>query len=439
MTVLPKVTLIGRTNVGKSALFNRLSEGTKALVSDIPGTTRDRKEAICHWHGKTFLLIDTGGLDFLERSTLEQAIWEQAETAIKQSALLLFVVDSRQGVTPRDKQLALKIKRSRRPVLLIANKADSQKFADMAAEFYALGLGEPLVISAATGRGSGDLLDLIMKKIKARGAENPATIPVAIVGKPNVGKSSLVNALVGEERVIVDSEPYTTRDSNDIPLRYKGKQFVIIDTAGLRKKPKINPKSLEYESADQSRRSISRAAIVLLVTDSHQSLASQDKHLAELIGESQASAIIIGNKWDLAENRQEYTEYQEYYRRYFNFIDWAPVLLLSAKNKTKMTKLKETLLAVYQERFRQIDDNALDKFLQRLVKKHKPTKGTGNRYPYIYSLRQVGVNPPQFVVKIGANTNLHVSYLRFIIKELRLKFGFAGTPLKIWIEKRKII
>ncbi len=440
MATSARVAIIGRANVGKSTLFNRLSSGPKALVSDIAGTTRDRKENDCYWLGKTFTIIDTGGLDVDAHNPIEQMIAEQATVAALDADLILFVVDSKVGITPVDTSVAKLLRtKIKKPVLLVANKVDGKRDIAATNEFYQLGLGEPLPVSAATGSGTGDLLDTIARHIPMRAASDEQTITVALIGKPNVGKSSLVNALVGQERSIVYDEPYTTRDANMIRLTYEGQSITLIDTAGIRRKAKIDRGGIEKESVDQSLESIRTADVILFMTEAQKKITAQDRQLAQLIHDSNAAVIMIGNKWDLIPDKDELkaNEFTKYYKQEFNFIDWAPIIFMSAQEKTKLTRLKQAIVLVYHEKFRKIEDNAMNKFLKVILKKHKPTVGKGVHKPYIYRLKQMGVNPPQFVVQIGEDTSLNYTYLNYIETQLREKFGFAGSPIKIWVEKYK--
>lgn len=307
------------------------------------------------------------------------------------------------------------------------------------AELYQLACGDPLAVSAATGAGTGDLLDLVITRIKTRAIQETRPIRIVILGKPNVGKSSLANALVGEERAIVYDEPYTTRDATMIPFTFEGQDMLLVDTAGIRRKSKIDRRTIEQQSVAQSLASIKDADVVLLVTEVHKPVTAQDRQLAELIDHSQASAIIIGNKWDLVGDKdpKKADEFVTYYHAHINFLKWAPVLLLSAKDRTKLTRLKNAIVAAYKERFRKIDENALNKFLKAVISRQTPTLGKGSIRPYIYRLKQAGVNPPQFVVQIKEGANLKYAYLNTIEKMLREKFGFEGSPIKIWIEKIK--
>ncbi len=433
-----RVAIIGRANVGKSTLFNRLSSGPKALVSDIAGTTRDRKENDCIWLGKTFTIIDTGGLDVDTHNPIEKKIAEQATMAAQDADLILFVVDTKAGITPVDESIARFLRSHiHTPILLVANKVDGKRDVASINEFYELGLGGPFAVSAATGSGTGDLLDAVAKKIPMKAAIDEPTITVAIIGKPNVGKSSLVNALVGAERSIVYDDPYTTRDATMIRLTYENQSITLIDTAGIRRKARIDRGGIEKESVDQSLESIRKADVIIFMTEANKRLTAQDRQLAQLIHDSNAAVVIVGNKWDLIPDKDEtkVNEFTKYYKKEFNFIDWAPIIFMSASEKTKLTRLKQAVIQVYHEKFRKIEDNAMSKFMKLVLKRHKPTTGKGTNKPYIYRVKQMGINPPQFVVQIGEDTSLNYTYLNYIETSLRDKFGFQGSPIKIWVEK----
>lgn len=434
-----KIAIIGRANVGKSTLFNRLSNGPRALVSSISGTTRDRKENEVFWIGKHFTLIDTGGLDINPHDVIEKKIAEQAEKALSLATVILFVVDTKVGITRADQEIAKLLRTLKKTVFLVANKTDAPKDVTLVSEFYKLGFGTPWPVSAVSGTGTGDLLDAVISVGGTEKIIKPSHFTVAIIGKPNVGKSSLINALSGEDRAIVHDEPYTTRDTTQIFLTFHSSRVTILDTAGIRRKNKIRAGDIESESVELALTGLHKSEVVILMTDASLPLTAQDRTLAEAIKNSQASVIIVGNKWDLIEEKDEKKSdvFENYYRKQLNFLTFAPIILLSAKNKTKLTRLKETIQLVYEERFRKIDDNALSKFLKTVIKRQKPTIGKGTRKPYIHKLQQVGVNPPQFEVHIAAETSLKYTYLNYIERQLREKFGFVGSPLKLWVVKKE--
>ncbi|MFH0873724.1 MAG: ribosome biogenesis GTPase Der [Candidatus Komeilibacteria bacterium] len=435
-TKLPSVIIIGRANVGKSTLFNRLTSSRQAMVSAIAGTTRDRKQARVAWSGKEFNLIDTGGLDIDAQDPIERKIAEQAFKGLASSDLALLVVDAKTGITGSDQKIASWLRRQKKQVIVVVNKSDTVRLRQQASEFYRLGLGEPQPLSAANGSGTGDLLDLIAQKVKVATADDHPTIRVAIIGKTNVGKSSLINALVHDDRVIVSDQPHTTRDSQDIELNYHGQSITLIDTAGItRSHHKQDP--LKKMSMEQAFASIRKADVVVLMTEADKALTYQDRSLGDEIGHSSASVILVGNKWDLVGEKNVLVQKKltNEYRHFFPWLAWAPLIFLSAKLKTKKTQLLNAILAVYVERTRYIDDNAADKFLKYMLKRHLPTKGKGTKHPFIYHFIQVDTAPPTFEIKLKYKTDLHSSYLKFLEKGLRFKFGFSGTPIKIYVTK----
>ncbi|PIT90282.1 MAG: ribosome biogenesis GTPase Der [Candidatus Komeilibacteria bacterium CG10_big_fil_rev_8_21_14_0_10_41_13] len=445
MNNLPKVALIGRANVGKSTLFNRLGEDRKAIVSSIPGTTRDRKYTQVEWQGLSFVLIDTGGVDLVHDQEFEDDIIKQAGYALEEADLILFVVDIKNGLMPQDKEIGKILKKQAAPVLLVANKGDTQGLKKQIDEFYKLSFGQPIPVSAINGTGSGDLLDLVVKQLKTLKQKKVKTktikdnLKIAIIGKPNVGKSSLVNAILGEERVIVSPMPYTTRDSQDISLNYKGQHYTLIDTAGIRKQHKIRDR-LERYSVKQSLKSIERADVTLLVTDASLSLSKQDKTLSDAIQKTASSLIIIANKWDLIEEKNQSTinKFTKYYRQLFPYLAYAPIIFTSATEKQRVKNILDLSREVYNERFREITDNALNKFIKKLIDVHPPARGKGTKQPKIYDLKQLSQDPPTFELIKDPQSDLHHSYVRFVENRLREKFGFLGTPIIIRLRKLNV-
>lgn len=460
---LPTVVIIGRINVGKSALFNRLTETGKALVSPVPGTTRDYNISQVSWQRKTFNLIDTGGvnIDILKHSiqallpgkkskkllginTIEKEIISQTKEALAKADLILMIVDGRAGLLPEDKELALILKKIKIPVLLVCNKIDNPRHRHQINEFFKLGLGQPWPVSAINSSGIGDFLDELVKLIKGQPGrpkkiEKESAIKVAIVGKPNVGKSSLVNAILGEKRVIVSPIPQTTREPQDTEIDYHRQKIILIDTAGLRKTAKIEPGSLEKMATKKSLAMINSADIVLLVTEANQPLAKQDQHLAGLIKDSKIGIIIIANKWDLITEKSKNFDKQiiNHYQRYFPHLAFAPIIFISAKTGHNVDKILDLILAVDQERKKEIPQEELEKILKKLVKKHWPAQAKGLKRPHIYSIIQTWINPPEFTVTIGPSQTIHFSYIRFIENQIRQNFGFTGVPVKIKVKTLK--
>lgn len=444
MAKLYKVAIVGRVNVGKSTLFNKLISQPKAITSNVAGTTRDRNYAICSWRDLDFEIIDTGGLNE-ESNDIDKAITQQIFHAAEEADLILFLVDIKAGIMPDDKVLLKKLKPYKKDILLVVNKVDNNKLRLEGSEFYKLNLGDPYLISASNGVGTGDLLDQIVVRLKqskkpskkSSQTEEGKIIKVALVGQPNVGKSSLINALLGEERVIVSPKAHTTRDAQDISLSYFKQQITFIDTAGMRRKSTRAIDPFEKQSVAQSLESIKRADIAILMLDAQEKVEFQDKRLAKALEDAGVGVIILINKWDLINDKDTDTaqKFINYYRAQLPFIPWAPIFFTSAKTKNNLHKIFPTLVKIYQEKFKSIDDNALSKLLQKVVKQHKPSRGKGTQHPYIYTLKQKKINPPTFALKINFKGELHLSYLNFIENNLRYKFGFKGVPMKIYVAK----
>lgn len=430
--VYPKVALVGRMNVGKSTLFNKLSGTSRALISPIPGTTRDLNYVRITWRGKIFEVIDMGGLDMERKTDIESNILKMADKAIKKADLILLMVDGKNELTPPDREFAKFLKKSKKQTLLVINKIDNPHLRrQVSPDFYKLGLGDPLIISALNGVGTGDLLDEVVKKIKVKHGENELMpdLRLSIIGKTNVGKSSILNAIIGEERVIVTPIPHTTREPQDILIYYKGKNFLLVDTAGLRKRGKMADR-LEEASAAKTLEVIKDSDVSLFITDVSQPLSVQDQKIADLALQNHNGVIIVANKWDLIENKTENTfqKFIEYYQNYFPFLWWAPIVFVSAKEKQRMHKLLEIALDAQKERQRIVDQADLDKFIKNLTKKTKFR---------INQLSQINTNPPKFLFKVNYKQALPQSYLKFIEKRLRQEFGFNGTPIIIKLSQPK--
>lgn len=468
----PLIVIFGRTNVGKSTLFNCLTEKKTALVSNVSGTTRDSNIGDLSWRGRSFRLVDTGGIENLGIMTanrrtqkkyrrsgdIETRVQLQARDYLLRADLILFLVDARDGLLPQDREMSLEIKKilpdikKTDKIILVANKADSPRLRKETAEFNALGLGEPTPVSAANGSGTGDLLDIIADKTAVAApepepvdsdiAETPEAerpIRVAIIGKPNVGKSSLVNKLLGEERVIVSPVPHTTREPQNIDITYQGRRITFIDTAGISKKGQrltrhARIKNLEKFSIIKSLAVLKKADIALLVVDINEDLTHQESRLVEeIIVKTKTSLIIVANKWDLIKSREP-KRYQGKIYMSLPFATWAPIHFSSALTGEKVKRIPDLILKVAAERNIIINDNALSKFLSKIVKKHLPSKAKGTKHPHIYALKQLRTNPPKFMVQVGAKDTIHFSYLHFIENRLREKFGFSGTPITIFVE-----
>ncbi|MCR4280299.1 MAG: ribosome biogenesis GTPase Der [Candidatus Komeilibacteria bacterium] len=442
-----RIAIVGRANVGKSTLFNKLTETSQALVSSVPGTTRDRLTGICLWRGEELNVVDTGGMDINPNDPIEKQIAFQAEKAIKEADLILLVVNIRDGLMPADRQLANLLKKGSTPIILVTNKADSAKHRTLATEFYRLGVGEPQPVSASNGSGIGDLLDIIVEHLTSisprstrKKSDNLATtrpLRMMFLGQPNAGKSSLVNAILREERVIVSDQPHTTRGVQIIDFNFHDKNYEILDTAGLRRKRR-NSGIVEKFSIEQIKDIIHSVDLAILVLDISRRITVQDKKIASLIKEKGRSCIIVANKWDLVEDKETNTinDYTADIYDSLPLISYAPIIFTSAVNEQRVHKLLELAQTVYSERWREIMDNAADKFLKSAIKKNLPKKAKGTRHPYIIGFKQVDVNPPRFVLRLDARAPLHQAYFKYLEKQLRLKFGYLGTP--IFIEEDQV-
>ncbi len=445
-TTIPQVAIIGRANVGKSTLFNRLIEKNKALVSDIAGTTRDRNIDKVKWQGREFILIDTGGLDIDNKkdNPIEANIVKQAKQAIAEADLILFVYDAKVGILPQDKELARDLIKSKLKdrTLLIGNKADSIRWHQADSEVYKLGLDEPIMISAVNGSGCGDLLDIIFSRLpkkdtRIKKADQKEQIKIAIVGKPNVGKSSLLNSILGEERVIVTDIAHTTREAHDIEFEYQDQNFVLIDTAGIRRKSKINNETLEKKSILKSLSAIEDADIVMFVTEAQKKIDAQDKKITQAILEASKPLVIVANKWDLIPDKETNTiqEYIDYYQKHFPYLWWAPIIFTSALENQRTKKILDLILDINQAKKIKLTKKQLELFLKSNIKKHRPSRGKGLKNPYIYAIEQVKTNPPRFIIYVNDPAILHFSYIRFIQNNLRKKFNIIGTPLQMEVKK----
>jgi GTP-binding protein len=444
----PVVALVGRPNVGKSTLFNRLAEDQLAIVDDTPGTTRDRIFAEAEWIDKSFDVIDTGGIDpthggktplSVGSADFIKQIKEQALMAVQDADAVLFVTDGTAGVTPPDREVAEILRRYQTtrdgkpwpPILLVVNKCENAKLRAAATEFYELGLGDPYPISALHGTGTGDLLDALVGAFPPEAeAEEDDSVKIAIVGKPNAGKSSLLNRLAGAERAIVSPIPGTTRDAIDTHLEVDGLPVTLIDTAGIRKRGKIE-RGVEKFSVLRSFKAIERADVVLLVIDAEAGISAQDAHIAGFILEAYKSCVVLVNKWD-AIVKDSYTmdEYTRTLRQALNFMDYVPFLFISAKTGQRVDQVLPLALQVQEERLARITTSMLNRVLREAQDAH-PAPSHAGRQLKIYYGSQVRSDPPTFVLHINDPKLFHFSYVRFLENRLREAYGFVGTPIHI--------
>ncbi len=434
----PIVAVVGRPNVGKSTLFNYLAGKRISIVQDTPGVTRDRIYADTEWLDRTFTLIDTGGLELSSSDTLLKHIRAQAEIAIDLADVILFIADGRAGVTDADYEVANLLRKSKKPIILCVNKVDSfQKQANDIYEFYNLGLGEPIPVSAANQQGFGELLDAITTYFPQEEKEEAEEYPsVALVGKPNVGKSSLLNQLLGEERSIVSDVAGTTRDSIDSVVTYNHTKYVFTDTAGLRRKNKVTGEIEKY-SIIRTVAAVEKSDITLLMIDATEGLTEQDAKIAGIAHERGKGIIIAVNKWDAIEKDDKTMKrFEEDIQRTLSYLDYAPRVFISAKTGQRMHRLFETIEAVVQNQNLRVATGVLNEVLYDAMAMNQPPADKGNRLKIFYAT-QVGVKPPTFVLFINDRELMHFSYQRYIENKFREAFGFKGTSLRFILKERK--
>jgi GTP-binding protein len=431
----PIVAIVGRPNAGKSTLLNRVVGKPLAIIEDMPGTTRDRNLADVTWQGVNFTMIDTGGLEIEPDTTIAQGIKAQIETAIGDADVILDMVDVKDGLTRSDFEIADMLRRASKPVLLVVNKADNERLEMEALEFYELGLGEPLVISSHHGRNVAELMDRIVTLLPPPPPAEPATeaIKVAIVGRPNVGKSMLLNALVGNKRAIVDDKPGTTRDAVDTPFDFNGHNMLLIDTAGIRRRGRVKV-GVERYSVIRTLRAIDRADIVLLILDATEVATTQDTHIAGYIEQAAKGIIIIANKWDLIENK-DIAGWNRVIKSKFKFASYAPILYTSAKSGQGVEKIMPQVSQVYQERLKRLSTAKVNSVVQQAVASHNRPR-IKNKQLKVFYATQAEVNPPTFVFFTNDTRLIHFSYRRYLENKLRESFGFAGTPLRMVFKTR---
>ncbi len=452
----PVVALVGRPNVGKSTLFNRLAGERLAVVHDRPGTTRDRLVAEAEWRGVTFDVVDTGGIDpsSLRRSqplSLDSAdyipqIRAQAEMAAGGADAVLFLVDGESGVTPADEEVAAILRRGQvqrngapyPPILLVVNRCDNAERRKQAVQFYELGMGDPLPISSLHGTGTGDMLDRLIEALGALAVvrePDEVSVRLAILGRPNVGKSSLLNRLLGEERVIVSPIPGTTRDAVDTSLTYFGTAVTLIDTAGIRRRGHIDP-GVEKYSVMRALKAIERSDVVLLVLDAQEGVTAQDAHIAGMVLDKMKSVVVVVNKWDaIPKDTGTMVEFAQRVRQALSFLDYVPVLFISAKTGQRVDQVLPTALRVQEERLRRIPTSDLNRLLREAQSQHAPPSKAGVRLKILYG-SQVRTDPPTFLFHVNDPRLVHFSYERFLENRIRQEYGFLGTPLRLSFRKR---
>ncbi len=435
----PIVAIVGRPNVGKSTMFNVIAGDSIAIVKDTPGVTRDRIYADCTWLNYNFTLIDTGGIEPDSSDVILSQMRDQAQIAIDTADVIIFLVDVKQGLTDADGKVADMLRRSRKPVVLCVNKVDSfKKMEADVYEFYNLGIGDPIPVSAVNRQGVGDLLEAVSDHFKKDGAatEDDDRPRIAIVGRPNVGKSSIVNRLVGEKRVIVSDVAGTTRDAIDTPLKRNGREYVLIDTAGLRRKSKIH-EDLERYSIIRTVTAVERADVVVMVIDAAEGVAEQDAKIAGIAHERGKGVIIAVNKWD-AVQKDDKTIYKmtEKIKQTLAYMPYAEFVFISAKTGQRLDKLFELIDMIIENQSMRIATGVLNEILAEAVAMQQPPSDKGRRLKVFY-MTQISVKPPTFVIFVNDKKLMHYSYTRYIENQIRNAFGFRGTPLRFIIRERK--
>ena len=451
----PIVALVGRPNVGKSTLFNRLVGERMAIVDDTPGTTRDRLFGEAEWNGRAFHIVDTGGIDpthggkaplSIGSADFINEIKSQAEVAISEADAVLFVNDGEAGVTSPDLEVATILRRSQKkledgtfwpPIFVVVNKCENEERRNAAAEFYELGLGDPIAISAVHGTSTGDLLDLLVASFPEQAEEEEdESIKIAIVGKPNAGKSSLLNKLVGEERAIVSPIPGTTRDATDTKIEVDGIEVTLIDTAGIRRRGKIEP-GVEQFSVLRSFKAIERADVALLMIDATTGITSQDAHIAGFILDQWKSCVVIVNKWDAIE-KDSFTmeEYTKKIRSDLNFMDYVPLLFISAKTGQRVEQVMPMALRVQEERLARLSTSKINEVIHKAQDAHPHPSHAGQQLKMFYGT-QVRSDPPTFMIYVNQPKLMHFTYLRYLENQIRAEYGFLGTPIRIVTKGRR--
>ena len=437
----PVVAIVGRPNVGKSTLFNRILGRNFAIVEDMPGVTRDRNYAEAEWDNKRFLLVDTGGLEPDTDDPMYSMMQDQTTLAVEEADIIIFLLDGKQGLLPADIEVSHRLRASGKPVIYAVNKVDGAKHEGLITDFYRLGIDTLYPLSAQHGPGFSDLMDelsrMLPESMSGSQDNEPADIPrISILGRPNVGKSSFVNSLIGEDRMIVSSVAGTTRDSVDSIYQYYGKKYTLVDTAGIRSRGKIG-RGVEKYSVMRAIKSLSRADVALVLIDAVEGITEQDERVAGLVHEEGKGLILILNKWDLVPDKEEaYKKFMSDIQQRLKFAAYAPVLTISAKTRQRITKVFDEIDRVIKEAEKRVPTAELNRVFERLTASHEPPLYRGKRVKYYY-ITQGGIKPPTFIVFVNYPAGVHFSYLRYIENNLRDAFGFEGTPIRIFPKSRR--
>lgn len=432
----PIVAIVGRPNVGKSTLFNIFANSRISIVEDTPGVTRDRLYATTEWLDHEFMMVDTGGIEIMNADAIAVSIRQQAQIAIKEADVIMFVCDARSGITAEDADVAKLLRQSKKPIVLAVNKADSPKQELNTFEFYNLGIGEPFPVSASNHLGLGDLLDAVVAKFPKDKLQSEVDeedeIKVALIGRPNVGKSSIFNALVGQERSIVSDVAGTTRDAIDTPVVHNGQKYLFIDTAGMRRKARVD-EPIEKYSVMRSLRAVDRSDVVLMVFDAVEGVTEQDKRIVGYAHEAGKAIILVVNKWDIYEKDTSSTlRYTETLRKELVFLQYAPVVYVSAVTKQRIHRLPEVISYVAEQNAMRISTSVLNQVIEDAVAINPPPTEKGKRLKILY-VTQVKIKPPTFVIFVNEPEIMHFSYQRYLENKLREAFGFEGTPIQMII------
>ncbi|MDQ0203740.1 ribosome biogenesis GTPase Der [Pectinatus haikarae] len=434
----PIVAIVGRPNVGKSTLFNQIGKKRVSIVEDFPGVTRDRIYMDAEWLDKNFTMIDTGGIELESQDTILSSMRVQAQLAIDEADVIIFLTDGRSGMTSADEEIARILRNTRKPVILTINKIDTQKQEMDIYEFYNLGLGDPIPVAAANSLNLGDLLDRVVEAFGEMddAVEDPDEIHISVIGRPNVGKSSLVNAMLGQDRVIVSNMPGTTRDAIDTHFIKDDIKYTLIDTAGMRRKAKID-EPVERYSVIRSLRAVDRSDVVLMLISGPDGVTEQDKKIAGYAHESGKGCILVVNKWDLVEKDSKTPlRFTEDLRDELGFLQYAPVIYISALTRQRVHRMPELVKYVAEQQTMRIQTSVLNQLIMDALSVNPPPAHKGKQLK-IYFMTQVDVKPPKFIIFVNDPELMHFSYLRFIENKLRESFGFEGTPLKLIVKGRK--
>jgi GTP-binding protein len=437
----PVVAIVGRPNVGKSTLFNRIIGRNLAIVEDMPGVTRDRNYAEAEWEERQFLLVDTGGFEPETMDPMYMKMREQTTLAVEEADIIIFLMDGREGLLPADVEVSHRLRASGKPVIYAVNKVDGEKQEALLPDFYRLGIDVLFPLSSKHGGGFSDLMDelgriLPQSPLDEEGRDLSELPRIAIIGRPNVGKSSFVNALIGEDRMIVSPVSGTTRDAVDSIYRYYGKPYILVDTAGIRSRGKIS-QGVEKYSVMRAMKTLSRADVALVLIDASEGITEQDERIIGLAHEEGKGVIILLNKWDLIPDKEKaYKQFMEDVRLRLKFADYAPVITVSAQTRQRITKVFEEIDAVIEQREKRVPTAELNRVFETLAARHEPPLYRAKRVKYYY-ITQVGIKPPTFIVFVNYPEGIHFSYLRYIENSLREAFGFRGSPVRIYAKRRR--